>query len=135
MGRFVFNRQLPAPSKKTTRERLPVTFLIDEGGGDNSKSHLQTLLSRAGHEAPTYKTQQLKNNQFRSTVIFNGLNFVGQPRSGKKLAEKDAAAQALLWLKGESQSIPTDLEHVSTLLKKNKKKGRRKTSTRGANWG
>ncbi|XVF12264.1 hypothetical protein REPUB_Repub08aG0100600 [Reevesia pubescens] len=115
-GRFVFGRQVPVSSKKTT-VKTPGT-----GGVDNSKSQLQTVLARAGHGAPIYKTKQLKNNQFRSTVIFNGLDFVGQPCSSKKLAEKDAAAQALLWLRGEDHSSSRDINHASLLLKKRKKR-------------
>ncbi|XP_062157615.1 DExH-box ATP-dependent RNA helicase DExH3-like isoform X1 [Alnus glutinosa] len=133
-GRFVFNRQVPAPSKKTTKEPLPGN-LLSGGGGDNSKNQLQSLLARAGHEAPTYKTRQLRNNLFRSTVIFNGLNFDGQPCNNKKIAEKDAAAEALLWLKGESHSTATDIDHMSMLLKKSKKKDRKRSSTRSAKWG
>lgn len=133
-GRFVFNRQLPAPSKKATKEPLPGNILSG-GGGDNSKNQLQSVLARAGHGAPTYHTRQLRNNQFHSTVIFNGLNFDGQPCSSKKLAEKEAAAEALLWLKGESQSTPTDIDHMSMLLKKSKKKDQKRSSTRAAKWG
>ncbi|XP_022725166.1 DExH-box ATP-dependent RNA helicase DExH3-like isoform X3 [Durio zibethinus] len=114
-GRFVFGRQVPVSSKKTAIVKTPGT-----GGADNSKSQLQTVLARAGHGAPIYKTKQLKNNQFRSTVIFNGLDFMGQPRSSKKLAEKDAAAQALLWLRGEDYSSSRDIDHASLLLKKSK---------------
>lgn len=105
----------------------------DGAGGDNSKNELQTLLLRAGHETPAYKTKQLKNNQFRSTVIFNGLNFVGQPCSNKKLAEKDAAAEALLWLQGETHSSAQAIDHASILLKKSKKKNDR-TSFHSAKW-
>uniref|UniRef100_A0A6N2MG04 RNA helicase n=1 Tax=Salix viminalis TaxID=40686 RepID=A0A6N2MG04_SALVM len=61
----------------------------------------------------------LKNNQFRSTVFFNGLDFVGQPCSSKKLAEKDAAAAALLWLKGETHSYSRNTDS-SVLLKKSR---------------
>uniref|UniRef100_A0A5B6ZGD2 RNA helicase n=1 Tax=Davidia involucrata TaxID=16924 RepID=A0A5B6ZGD2_DAVIN len=119
-GRFVFGRQLPTPSKKGTKETPAGTLL--KSGGNNSKSQLQTLLARAGHEAPTYKTKELKNNKFRSTVFFNGLDFVGQPCSNKKLAEKDAAAEALQWLTGESQSSQSAVDHMSVILKKSKKK-------------
>lgn len=134
-GRFVFGRHLPAPSKKATKDMLPGA--LSKGGveGNNLKNQLQTLLARAGHEAPTYKTKELKNNQFRSTVIFNGLNFVGKPCTSKKLAEKDAAGEALLWLSGESPSVSTDIDHMSMLLKKSKKKDQRRTSIRGAKWG
>lgn len=124
-GKFVFGRQLPIPSKKATKETLlpdPHSKSSDGVGGDNSKNQLQTLLARAGHGAPSYKTTQLKNNKFRSTVIFNGLNFVGQSCNNKKLAEKDAAAQALEWLMGETQSSGKAVEHMSMLLKKSKNK-------------
>ncbi|XVE58736.1 hypothetical protein DITRI_Ditri04bG0193000 [Diplodiscus trichospermus] len=126
-GKFVFGRQVPVSSKKTATVKTGATV-----GGDNSKSQLQTVLARAGHGAPTYRTKQLKNNQFRSTVIFNGLDFTGQPCSSKKLAEKDAAAQALLWLRGEHHSSSRDIEHASLLLKKSKKRG--KTSISDAKW-
>ncbi|KAL5067721.1 hypothetical protein RYX36_018608, partial [Vicia faba] len=72
---------------------------IESGpGGDNSKSQLQTLLTRAGYAAPIYKTKQLKNNQFRSSVELNGVEIMGQPCNNKKSAEKDAAAEALQWI-------------------------------------
>lgn len=129
-GRFIFGRQVLAPSKKAAKVTLP--GLVSKGGDDNSKSELQTLLSRAGHGAPTYKTNRLKNNQFRSTVMFNGLDFMGQPCSSKKRAEKDAAAEALLWLKGESHSSVQDLDHVSMLLKKSKIKNKKRIP--GAKW-
>ncbi|EEF41979.1 ATP-dependent RNA helicase, putative [Ricinus communis] len=87
-----------------------------------------------GHGPPTYKTKQLKNNQFRSTVIFNGLNFVGQPCNTKKLAEKDAAAEALLWLKGEVHSSSRDINHASALLKKSNKKTKNKALLHGGKW-
>ncbi|XP_022134969.1 DExH-box ATP-dependent RNA helicase DExH3 [Momordica charantia] len=132
-GRFVFGRHVPVPSKKVTSDSLPQQRNGDGGGGDNSKSQLQTLLLRAGHEAPTYKTKQLKANQFRSTVIFNGLDFVGQPCGSKKLAEKDAASEALLWLKGETHSSSRAIDHASILLKKSKKNNDR-TSFRSAKW-
>lgn len=120
-GRFVFGRRIPTPSKKEVKVKSKDTLFLSSGS-DNSKNHLQTLLSRAGHEPPTYKTKQLKNNKFRSTVIFNGLDFVGQPCSSKKLAEKDAASEALQWLTGEAQSSHKAVDHASTILKKSKKK-------------
>ena len=124
-GRFVFGRQIQPPPKKEIESKSETESKSDAGvGGDNSKNQLQTLLARAGHELPSYKTKQLKNNQFCSTVIFNGLNFVGQPCNKKKQAEKEAAGQALLWLKGDSSH--DDIEHVSILLKSKKKN--RKTS-------
>ncbi|KAL5544898.1 hypothetical protein UlMin_008682 [Ulmus minor] len=133
-GRFVYGRKEPAPSKKVTKVALPSPKESNKGSGDNSKNLLQTMLARAGHGSPTYKTKQLKNNQFRSTVMFNGLDFVGQPRSNKKLAEKDAAAEALLWLKGESHSSSSDLDHMSMLLKKNKRNSKKRTSFHDAKW-
>ncbi|KAJ9172807.1 hypothetical protein P3X46_016014 [Hevea brasiliensis] len=128
-GKFVFGRQLPAPSQKAMKDAM-----TGKQPYDNSKNELQTLLVRAGHGAPSYKTKQLKNNQFRSTVIFNGLDFVGQPCSSKKLAEKDAAAEALLWLKGEVHSSSRDINHVSMLLKKGKRKSQNKTPVHGGKW-
>ena len=125
-GRFFFGRQVPVSSKKTAIAKTPGI-----GGVDNSKSTLQTVLVRAGHGAPIYKTKQLKNNHFRSTVIFNGLDFMGQPCSSKKLAEKDAAAQALLWLGGEDHSSSRDMDHASLLLKKRKN---RRTSVHNTRW-
>ncbi|PON47342.1 ATP-dependent RNA helicase DHX [Parasponia andersonii] len=134
-GRFVFGRQLPSP-RKAKKETLPVAKGGNKSlGGDNSKNQLQTVLARGGHEAPTYKTKQLKNNQFRSTVIFNGLDFVGKPCNSKKLAEKDAAAEALLWLQGDRHSSSTEVDHMSMLLKKNsKKKSHKKLPFQGAKW-
>ncbi|KAL3529228.1 hypothetical protein ACH5RR_008550 [Cinchona calisaya] len=120
-GRFVFGRQLPTFSKKA-KSKAQAGALSMVGGGDNSKSHLQTLLTRAGHQQPVYKTKQLKNNNFRSTVMFNGLDFVGQPRGSKKEAEKDAAAEALQWLTGESQSTRETIDKMSAILKKSKNK-------------
>ncbi|XP_059643841.1 DExH-box ATP-dependent RNA helicase DExH3-like [Cornus florida] len=120
-GRFVFGRnQVLAPPEKAPKDSK--SGRGGGGGGDNSKSQLQTLLARAGHGAPTYKTKELKKNKFRTTVIFNGLDFVGQPCSSKKVAEKDAADQALQWLTGESQSSHDTVDHMSMILKKNKKK-------------
>ncbi|GER32891.1 RNA helicase family protein [Striga asiatica] len=115
-GRFVFGRQI---SKKAEKD---IQSASANGGHINSKSHLQTLLARAGHEPPSYKTKQLKNNKFRSTVMFNGLDFMGQPCGSKKEAEKDAAAEALTWLTGDSHSSEKTVEHMSSILKKSKKK-------------
>ncbi|XP_058091802.1 DExH-box ATP-dependent RNA helicase DExH3-like [Magnolia sinica] len=113
-GKFVFGRQELKPSKSP----LPLTRSSTGSGGDNPKSHLQTLLVRAGHEAPRYKTKQLKNNQFRAMAEFNGMQFVGQPCNSKKLAEKDAAAEAVEWLTGETTSSHKEVDHTLMLLKK-----------------
>lgn len=131
-GRFVFGRKLPAPSEKKSKVSKNGDFA--GGGHDNSKNELQTLLARGGHGAPAYKTRQLKNNQFRSTLIFSGLNFVGQPCNSKKLAEKDAAAEALVWLKGETESYSRGVDHVSALLKKSKTKKQDRTPVHGGRW-
>lgn len=120
-GRFVFGRQQLQPKK--SKSMIPSN---SGGGGDNSKSKLQTLLTRAGHDTPTYKTKQMRANQFRSTVEFNGMQFVGQPCSNKKLAEKDAAAEALEWLMGGDSSGSRGIDHMSTFLKKSKKKHHRR---------
>ncbi|KAH9602084.1 hypothetical protein KSS87_013738 [Heliosperma pusillum] len=120
-GRFVYNRQLPTASKKTTKATKAQVNTIDSGI-DNSKNQLQTLLARAGHETPVYKTRQLKSNQFRSTVTFNGLEFVGQSCNNKKQAEKDAAGEALQWLMGDTPSFQSDIGHLSMFMKKNKNK-------------
>ncbi|KAF9623472.1 hypothetical protein IFM89_003056 [Coptis chinensis] len=128
-GKFVFGRQVLKPSSIDARELLSskMSSRSSSGsGGDNSKNQLQTLLSRAGHEAPTYKTKELKNNQYRAMVEFNGMQFKGgQPCNNKKLAEKDAAAEALQWLTNGSQSGPEKVDHLSMLLKPNKKHRRR----------
>lgn len=117
-GRFVFGHQIPKSLRKVEKE---IQLGSANGGGSNAKSHLQTLLARAGHQQPSYKTKQLKNNKFRSTVMFNGLDFTGQPFGSKKEAEKDAAAEALTWLTGDSQSSEKTVEYMSAILKKSKK--------------
>lgn len=122
-GRFIFGRQILKPSKTSVMATQPALMSRTESGpgGDNSKSQLQTLLTRAGYAAPTYKTKQLKNNQFRATVEFNGMQIMGQPCNNKKSAEKDAAAEALHWLMGGTQRGQEYINHMSTLLKKSKK--------------
>ncbi|KAE8077239.1 hypothetical protein FH972_015819 [Carpinus fangiana] len=122
-GRFVFGRQVLKPSRSSVMATKPsLVSRIESGpGGDNSKSQLQTLITRAGYVAPTYKTKQLKNNQFRATVEFNGMQIMGQPCNNKKSAEKDAAAEALQWLMGENHAGHDCINHMSILLKKSKK--------------
>ncbi|XP_031265551.1 DExH-box ATP-dependent RNA helicase DExH5, mitochondrial isoform X1 [Pistacia vera] len=122
-GRFVFGRQVlmsPKPSPVATQPTL-IPRTESGPGGDNSKSQLQTLLTRAGYAAPTYKTRQLKNNQFRSTVEFNGIQIIGQPCNNKKSAEKEAAAEALQWLMGGTHTGVEYINQMSLLLKKSKK--------------
>ncbi|KAG4918783.1 hypothetical protein JHK85_057064 [Glycine max] len=123
-GRFVFGRQVLKPSNKSIVMASHPTLVsrTESGpGGDNSKSQLQTLLTRAGYAAPIYMTKQLKNNQFQATVEFNGMQIMGQPCNNKKSAEKDAAAEALQWLMGGKQTGKEYINHVSMLLKKSKK--------------
>ncbi|KGN52121.1 DExH-box ATP-dependent RNA helicase DExH5, mitochondrial [Cucumis sativus] len=127
-GRFVFGRQILQQPSKTSAPAAaaapPPTAVsrIESGpGGDNSKSQLQTLLTRAGYAAPIYKTKQLKNNQFRATVEFNGLQIMGQPCTNKKNAEKDAAAEALEWLMGGNQMGHDYVNQMSMMLKRSKK--------------
>ncbi|TXG57279.1 hypothetical protein EZV62_018592 [Acer yangbiense] len=129
-GRFVFGRQVLQPSKPLVTATQPVSrtesqvspALISRTesgpGGDNSKSQLQTLLTRAGYAAPTYKTKQSMSNQFQAMVEFNGMQIMGQPCSNKKSAEKDAAAEALMWLMGETQTGLEYINHMSMMLKK-----------------
>ena len=93
-GRFVFGRE-------TSRARLSSSD--DTKGniikdGMNPKSLLQTLLMRAGHTPPKYKTEHLKTNEFRAIVEFKGMQFGGKPKRNKQLAERDAAIEALGWL-------------------------------------
>ncbi|EMS45503.1 ATP-dependent RNA helicase Dhx29 [Triticum urartu] len=100
-GRFVYGRQEPRSKKAKTMISSASVASMDRGGGgghggDNPKNQLQTLLTRAGHDNPSYKTKQIKNTLFRSTVEFNGMQFVGQPCANKKLAEKDAAGGGVL---------------------------------------
>ncbi|KAL9267626.1 DExH-box ATP-dependent RNA helicase DExH3-like protein [Drosera capensis] len=119
-GRFVYGRKLPSSSSSSgTNGSLNVGG--GGAGGDNSKNQLQTLLARAGHGVPVYKTRELKD-LFRSKVTFNGLEFVGRPCSSKKAAEKEAAAEALEWLMGETASMDSGIENASALLKPSKKK-------------
>lgn len=88
-GRFVFGRD----SKKQASGNDKFTK-----DGTNPKSLLQTLLMRAGHSPPKYKTKHLKTNEFRALVEFKGMQFVGKPKKNKQLAERDAAIEALAWL-------------------------------------
>ncbi|CAN0877048.1 DExH-box ATP-dependent RNA helicase DExH5, mitochondrial [Linum grandiflorum] len=125
-GRFVFGHQLLKPTKppvmaSTTRNPNLASGADNGPGGDNPKSQLQTLLTRAGYSPPVYKTKQLKNNQFRSTVEFNSMEVMGNPYANKKSAEKDAAAEALIWLMGGSQTGRDYIDRMSILQKRSKK--------------
>ncbi|KAJ3700747.1 hypothetical protein LUZ61_004452 [Rhynchospora tenuis] len=132
-GRFVYGRQekpksspkpAPAPAMKKSNGKNPLPT-SSGGGGNNAKSQLQTLVARAGHNNPLYKTKQLSSGLFRSTVEFNGMRFVGEPCGNKKLAEKDAASEALNWLLGGwsgsgNGAHGPDLDHISMMLKSRK---------------
>lgn len=122
-GSFVFGRQPLQPLGTSAVSTQPTLVSRTESGpgGDNSKSQLQTMLTRAGHAAPMYKTKQLKNNKFQSTVEFNGTQIMGQPCSNKKSAEKDAAAEAIRWLMGGGKESHEHVNHMSNLLKRSKK--------------
>ncbi|OMP07854.1 Double-stranded RNA-binding protein [Corchorus olitorius] len=122
-GKFVIGRHVVKPTKMPVVSPHPSLVSRTESGpgGDNSKSQLQTLLTRAGCAAPIYKTKQLKNNQFRATVEFNGMQIMGQPCNNKKSAEKDAAAEALQWVMGGTQTGHEYIKHMSMLLKKSKR--------------
>ncbi|KAK9107049.1 hypothetical protein Syun_023060 [Stephania yunnanensis] len=126
-GRFVFGQQVSGMASKDPLSRGKTSKSSNSSVDGNSKGHLQTQLIRAGHCAPKYATRQLMNNKFRTRVEFNGLEFVGQPCSTKKLAEKDAAAQALQWLTGGTEPGPEDSYNMSLLLKPEKKKRRRRS--------
>lgn len=115
-GRFVFGRQELKPKKMKS-----LLETATESEGDNPKGQLQTMLTRAGHSNPSYRMKQLKNQQFRAVVVFNGMEFVGQPCTNKKQAEKNAALEALEWLIGGASSGSREFEHLSLGLKKSKK--------------
>ncbi|GAB4836200.1 hypothetical protein Ancab_001114 [Ancistrocladus abbreviatus] len=126
-GRFVFGRESKKPKEPLDENR----FSRD---GTNPKSLLQTLLMRAGHSPPKYKTKHLKTNEFRALVEFKGMQFVGKPKRNKRLAERDAAVEALAWLthtssKGKDEddgSVPDVTDNMLKLL------GRRRKSKRHA---
>lgn len=101
-GRFVFGRDTKRPSQPQLEENKL------SKDGTNPKSLLQTLLMRAGHSPPNYKTKHLKTNEFRALVEFKGMQFVGKPQRNKTLAEKDAAVEALAWLTHTSDNSSTD---------------------------
>ncbi|CAM8917101.1 unnamed protein product [Rhodiola kirilowii] len=96
-GRFVFGRESKKPKEQSNSDK----FTKD---GTNPKSLLQTLLMRAGHSPPKYKTKHLKTNEFRALVEFKGMQFVGKPKKNKQLAERDAAVEALAWLTHTSEN-------------------------------
>ncbi|KAK4835237.1 hypothetical protein QYF36_007185 [Acer negundo] len=126
-GRFVFGRD----SKRRRELSSESRFTKD---GTNPKSLLQTLLMRAAHSPPRYKTKHLKTNEFRALVEFKGMQFVGKPKKNKQLAERDAAIEALAWLthtssnnnQDEDDNSPPDVtDNMLKLLgKRRRSKGR-----------
>ncbi|KAL2326745.1 hypothetical protein Fmac_020172 [Flemingia macrophylla] len=125
-GRFVFGRESRKPKASNDENK----FTKD---GTNPKSLLQTLLMRAGHSPPKYKTKHLKTNEFRALVEFKGMQFVGKPKRNKQLAERDAAIEALAWLTHtsdnhhhEDDNSPPDVtDNMLKLLGKRRKSKRR----------
>ncbi|GKU91472.1 hypothetical protein SLEP1_g5339 [Rubroshorea leprosula] len=124
-GRFVFGRESKKPKNSSDENR----FTRD---GTNPKSLLQTLLMRAGHSPPKYKTKHLKTNEFRALVEFKGMQFVGKPKKNKQLAERDAAIEALAWLthtsdknQDEDDNSPPDVtDNMLKLLGKRRRSKR-----------
>ncbi|KAG2262588.1 hypothetical protein Bca52824_069667 [Brassica carinata] len=121
-GRFVFGRD----TKRASQPQLVGENKLSKDG-TNPKSLLQTLLMRAGHSPPKYKTKHLKTNEFRALVEFKGMQFVGKPQRNKTLAEKDAAVEALAWLthtsdnstdqyNGDADSPPDVTDNMLKLL-------------------
>lgn len=125
-GRFVFGRESKKPKESSDSDR----FTRD---GTNPKSLLQTLMMRAGHSPPKYKTKHLKTNEFRALVEFKGMQFVGKPKKNKQLAERDAALEALAWLtqtsdktNDEEDNSPPDVtDNMLKLLGKRRRSKRR----------
>ncbi|KAG6469410.1 hypothetical protein ZIOFF_074127 [Zingiber officinale] len=93
-GRFVFGRETRRvrSSSNESNKHDPLTNVT------NPKGLLQTLLMRAGHTPPRYKTKHLKTNEFRAIVEFKGMQFIGKPKKCKQFAERDAAIEGLTWL-------------------------------------
>ncbi|CAN6309338.1 unnamed protein product [Urochloa humidicola] len=88
----MFGRETSRARLRSPEEEGKSSLIKD---GMNPKSLLQTLLMRAGHTPPKYKTKHLKTNEFRAMVEFKGMQFVGKPKRNKQLAERDAAIEAL----------------------------------------
>ncbi|KAL9246207.1 hypothetical protein vseg_019772 [Gypsophila vaccaria] len=122
-GSFVFGRRTVKTVKSSPLPTMPTitSRTLSGPGGDNPKSQLQTLVTRAGNAPPTYKVKQLSNGQFKATVEFNGVEIPGRPCNNKKSAEKDAAAEAVEWLMGGTQTGNEYVNHMTILLKKSKR--------------
>ncbi|GAB2246649.1 hypothetical protein Droror1_Dr00002142 [Drosera rotundifolia] len=128
-GRFVFGRECRKPRESIDKS---ARFTRD---GANPKSLLQTLLMRAGHHPPKYKTKHLKTNEFRALVEFSGHQFVGKPKRNKQLAERDAAIEGLAYLtqtsdkkrreEDDDESLPDVTDNMLKLLGRRRKKSKR----------
>ncbi|MQM18183.1 hypothetical protein Taro_051172 [Colocasia esculenta] len=128
-GRFVFGRETKK-ARVHNSEGKTSNYVKD---GTNPKCVLQTLLMRAGHSPPKYKTKHLKTNEFRALVEFKGMQFVGKPKKNKQLAERDAAIEALAWLthtsdkRDEDDDSPLDItDNMLKLLGKHRQSKRHK---------
>ncbi|XP_073002247.1 DExH-box ATP-dependent RNA helicase DExH3 [Typha latifolia] len=110
-GRFVFGRETNR-ARLTSNDSNKSNIVKD---GTNPKSLLQTLLMRASHSPPKYKTKHLKTNEFRAIVEFKGMQFVGKPKKNKQLAERDAAIEALAWLTHTSDNSHRNEDDDSNL--------------------
>ncbi|KAG8062594.1 hypothetical protein GUJ93_ZPchr0003g18042 [Zizania palustris] len=128
-GRFVFGRETSS-ARLSSSDDSKNNLVKDEM---NPKCLLQTLLLRAGHTPPKYKTKHLKTNEFRAMVEFKGMQFVGKPKRSKQLAERDAAIEALGWLtqtsgtklQDEGDDSPFDLtNNMLKLLSKPRRRSR-----------
>ncbi|WOL20083.1 DExH-box ATP-dependent RNA helicase DExH3 [Canna indica] len=129
-GRFVFGRETKRP--RFINNEVNKNDAVKHG--TNPKCLLQTLLMRAGHTPPKYKTKHLKTNEFRAIVEFKGMQFVGKPKRNKQLAERDAAIEALAWLthtsdknhQYEDDSTPIDLtDNMLKLLSAPRRRSKR----------
>ncbi|XP_074568055.1 DExH-box ATP-dependent RNA helicase DExH3-like [Curcuma longa] len=131
-GRFVFGRETRR-ARFSSNESDKHDFVKN---GTNPKCLLQTLLMRAGHTPPRYKTKHLKTNEFRAIVEFKGMQFVGKPKKSKQFAERDAAIEALAWLthtsdkrhqdEGDEDSQIDLTNNMLKLLSKPRRKKRRR---------
>ncbi|KAG9452037.1 hypothetical protein H6P81_004941 [Aristolochia fimbriata] len=128
-GRFVFGRETKKPRAVVTDNRSNNSIVRD---GSNPKCLLQTLLMRAGHSPPKYKTKHLKTNEFRALLEFKGMQFVGKPQKNKQLAERDAAIEALGWLTHTSDKNRDEIDDSPPDVTDNMLKllGKRKRSKR-----
>ncbi|EHA8589140.1 DExH-box ATP-dependent RNA helicase DExH3 [Cocos nucifera] len=138
-GRFVFGRETKRAgfssndsNSSSDSDRRNVVK-----AGTNPKNLLQTLLMRAGHKPPKYKTKHLKTNEFRAIVEFKGMQFVGKPKKNKQLAERDAAIEALGWLThtsdnshqdGDDDSPPDITDNMLKLLNGRRRRSKHRSS-------